>query len=331
MDDIRDYYQGKSVLITGGLGFLGSNIAHTLVPYGAKVTLLDALLPLYGGNRFNLHGIEDRVELVIGDIRDETLMNKLVQGKDVIFNLAAQVSYIDSIHIPFEDLDINCRGHLVVLEACRRNNSAARIVFPSSRMVLGKLLQSPADEKHPTEPLSLYGVHKLAGEKYYLTYHRTYGLKTTILRIANPFGIRQQMKHNKYSLVGWFLRQAMEDRTIQIFGDGSQLRDYLYSDDAVEAFLRAAVSERAIGEIYNVGSGSSHPFYEMVQTVVDVVGQGRLEYVPWPQNYEKIETGGLEISIEKARRGLRWSPRFNLKEGIGKMYLFYKEFKPYYW
>jgi UDP-glucose 4-epimerase len=331
MQYLREQYHNKNVLITGGLGFLGSNIANRLVEFGAKVTLLDALLPLYGGNKFNIRDIEDKVEVIIGDVRDFRLVEKAIEGKDIIFNLAAQVSYIDSIEIPFEDLDINCKGHLIVLDACRHKNPRAVIIFPSSRMVLGKIVYTPIDENHPTEPLSIYGIHKLTGEKYYLAYHRTYGIKTVILRITNPYGIRQQMKHNRYSMVGWFLRQAMGRETIQIFGDGKQLRDYVYVDDIVEAFLRAGISNNAIGEIYNIGFGKSYQFADMVKAILKVIGEGKFEYVPWPENYEKIETGSFEISLEKAKRDLEWTPKIELEEGIKKMYEYYKEFKKYYW
>lgn len=331
MSPLKDQYQGRNVLIMGGLGFIGSNLAHRLVELGAKVTILDAVLPLYGGNNFNIRGIEDKIELIAGDIRDFRLVEQTIEGKDVIFNLAAQVSYIDSINIPFEDLDINCKGHLILLDACRHKNTKAQIVFSSSRMVLGKLLYNPVTEDHPTEPLSIYGIHKLTAEKYYLAYNKTYGLKTVILRLTNPYGIRQQMKHSKYSLIGWFLRQAMEGKTIQIFGDGKQLRDYIYVDDVVNAFLEAGVREKAVGQIYNTGLGKSYEFGEMVNTVLKVVGAGKVEYVPWPADYEKIETGSYEISLEKARRDLEWFPRIELEDGIRRMHEFYQVNKQFYW
>ena len=331
MDELKEKYKNKNVLITGGLGFLGSNIAHKLVEYGANVTIIDALLSFYGGNKFNISGIENKVQVIIGDIRDFRLTEKTIEGKDIIFNLAAQVSYIDSINIPLDDLDINCKGHLIVLDACRHRNPDARLIFSSSRMVLGELLYSPVTEDHPTEPLSIYGIHKLTGEKYYQTYHKTYGLKTVVLRITNPYGIRQQMKHSKYSLVGWFLRQAMEDKTIQIFGDGKQLRDYIYVDDIVTAFLKAGISDKAIGQIYNIGLGKSSQFLEMVKTVLKVAGKGKIECVPWPKNYEKIETGSFEMSMEKAKKDLKWFPRIELEEGIKRMCEYYKKFKQFYW
>lgn len=331
MDELKEKYKNKNVLVTGGLGFLGSNIVHKLVECGANVTILDALLPLYGGNRFNISDIENKVQVIIGDIRDFRLVEKIIEGKNVIFNLAAQVSYIDSINIPTEDLDINCKGHLLILDACRHRNPGAVLVFSSSRMVLGKLLYNPVREDHPTEPSSIYGIHKLTGEKYYQTYHKTYGLKTVILRITNPYGIRQQVKHDKYSLVGWFLRQAMDGKKIRIYGEGKQLRDYVYVDDLVTAFLKAGMCDNAIGKIYNVGLGKSYQFSEMVETVLRVVGKGGLEYVPWPENYEKIETGSYEVCVEKAKKDLEWAPGIELEDGVKKMYEYYKKYKQFYW
>src|SRR3989344_6356254 len=227
----KNIFTNKNILITGGAGFIGSSLAHELVRRGAKVTILDALLPLYGGNMFNLNGIEDRVKFVSGDIRVKSLMLKTVAGQDYIFNLAAQVSYIDSKNEPFLDLDINCLGHLTVLEAIREIAPKARVFFSSSRMVYGKIQTIPVTEKHPTEPLSLYGIHKLTAEQYYRYYYDTFGLDTVTARLPNPYGVRQQMKHNKYSIVGWFLRQSLDDGIITIFGDGKQERDYLYIDD----------------------------------------------------------------------------------------------------
>jgi UDP-glucose 4-epimerase len=331
MDSLREIYRDKKILITGGLGFLGSNLAHKLVEFNSEVTLLDALLPLYGGNRFNVDDIENKVKVILGDIRDFRLIEKLVEKQDIIFNLAAQVSYIDSINMPLEDLDINCKGHLIVLDACRHRNPGVRLIFPSSRMVIGKVKYDPVDENHPTEPLSIYGIHKLAAEKYYMAYHKTYGLNTVILRLTNPYGIRQQMKHDKYSLVGWFLRMAMEGKTIKVFGGGNQLRDYVYVDDVTEAFLNAGISRNGSGQIYNIGLGKSYKFLGMVEKVLSIIGRGKIEDVPWPDNYENIETGDFQLSIEKARKAWGWNPGTDLGEGIEKMRIFYEKYQTHYW
>lgn len=323
-------YKNKKVLITGGLGFLGSNIVNEIVPFGAEVTIIDSLNPLYGGNIFNIENIKDKVKVIIGDIRDENLINETVKDKDIIFNLAAQVSYIDSNSMPFEDLDIDCKGQLVILEACRKYNKGVKIVFASSRMVLGKILSEAVDENHPTNPLSLYGIHKLTAEKYHLMYFKDYGVKSVILRITNPFGERQQIKHSKYSLPGWFMRLAMEGKTIKIFGDGNQLRDYIYGTDIARAFVLCAVSDNTDGEIYNCGYGESWHFKDMVNLIVKTVGSGDIEFVPWPENYERIETGDFKTDISKLIKTTGWKPEISIEDGIKRMVDYYKEHKDKY-
>lgn len=319
----------EKVLITGGAGFIGSNIARALVRRGDKVTVLDAMLPLYGGNLFNLQEIRDEVEFVKGDIRDKELVEKLVKGKDVIFNLAAQVSYIDSKEKPFLDLDINGAGHLTVLEAVRQQAPGAKVLFSSSRLVYGKILTVPVQENHPTDPLSIYGIHKLLGEKYYRYFTDTYGLHTVSVRIPNPYGPRQQMKHSKYSIVGWFVRQAMENKTITVFGDGSQERDYLYVDDIVDAFLRLA-EKGATGQVYNIGTHERVRFVDMVDAVLAEVGSGCKKHVPWPEDYEKNETGDYVADTGKIKKLTGWEPQINLGEGIKKMVRYYKENRQHY-
>ena len=316
-------YTSVRVLITGGLGFIGSNIAQKLVRYGARITIVDSLHPLYGGNLANIAEIRDQVTLCVGDYRDQSLMKPLVRDTDVIFNLAGQVSYIDSSKIPFEDLDLNCRGPLQLLELCRELNPEVRVVFASSRLVLGKIVSQPVQEDHPTEPLSLYGVHKLVAEKYHRLYAATYGVRTTVLRITNPYGERQQLKHNKYSLPGWFMRLAFERKPIKIFGDGGQLRDYVYATDLADAFLAVGLGATAAGEVYNCGSGRSVPFRQMAETVVRVLGQGTIAYVPWPPDYERVETGDVNIDIGKLRGMTGWNPSVSLEEGIERMYRYF--------
>lgn len=328
--NVSQYFKNKQVLVTGGAGFIGSNIVQALVLLGAKVTVLDAMLPLYGGNEFNLHEVKDKVKFVKGDIRDAELVKKLVENKDVIFNLAAQVSYIDSKDKPFLDLDINGNGHLTVLEAVRKKASKAKVVFSSSRLVYGKILTLPVSEDHATNPLSIYGIHKLLAEKYYRYYSDTFGLKTISIRIPNPYGPRQQMKHSKYSIPGWFMRQAMEGKVIFVFGDGKQERDYLYIDDIVEAFLMLAVKGES-GEVYNVGADERVTFIDMVDAVLREVGKGKKEHVSWPKNYEKNETGNYVADTTKIGELTGWRPRIGLEEGIKRMAEYYKKHKKHYW
>lgn len=329
-EEIGSYFKGKEVLITGGAGFIGSNLAHTLVALGAKVTVVDAMQELYGGNEFNLQDIREQIEFVKGDIRDADLMAKLVQDKKLIFNLAAQVSYIDSKEQPFLDLDINGRGHLTVLEAVASHAPKARVMFSSSRLVYGKILKIPVGEGHPTDPLSIYGIHKLLGEKYYRYYADTFGLHTVSVRIPNPYGPRQQMKHSKYSIVGWFVRLAMEGKTIEVFGEGKQERDYLYIDDIVDAFLRLAAQGRA-GEVYNIGTDERVRFVDMVETVIAEVGSGKAHHVPWPERYEKNETGNYVADTKKIFRETGWQPDIRLKEGIRRMVEYYRQYREHYW
>lgn len=331
MTEVKDFYRGKRVLITGGLGFLGSNLAQALVPLGARVTILDAQLSQYGANPFNLQGIEDSVRLVLGDIRDPKVLNLVVPGMDLVFNFAAQVSYLDSGKEPFLDLDINCLGHLQVLEAVCRHAPEAKICFSSSRLVYGKILTTPVDESHATHPLSVYGVHKLAAEKYYRIYYDTRAVRSTIVRICNPYGPRQQMKHAKYSIVGWFIRQALEGRELTVYGPGEQERDYLYVDDIVDAFLRLAATDRTDGEVYNIGTDERVRFIDMVDSVLRVVGRGRKVHVPWPGDYEKNETGSYRADTRKIVSAVRWRAKVPLEEGIRRTVDYYRAHQQRYW
>ena len=325
-----DDFKGKNVLITGGLGFIGSTLAHRLVEAKARVTILDAMLTPYGGNKFNIKEIADHVELVNGNIIDEKIVRQAVDGKDYIFHLAGQVGYLDAKEKPFLDLDFNGRGNLIVLEAVKKKAAAARILFSSSRLVYGKIQQVPVKESQATQPLSLYGIHKLLGEKYYAYYAHNFGIHGLSLRIPNPYGPRQQMKHSKYAIVGWFIRQAMEGKKIKIYGDGKQLRDYIYIDDIVEAMMRLIIKGQD-GEAYNIGGGQGVTFTEMVDAVIEAVGQGEKEYVPWPADYEKNETGDYVADITKIQAITTWEPTVLLGEGLKRTVDFYRQNKNEYW
>lgn len=325
-------YQGKNTLITGGMGMIGSNIAMKLVEYGANVTILDAMLPLYGGNLYNIEDIRNNIALNIADIRDVSALNYLVKDMDVIFNLAAQVSYIDSQTDPLLDLDINCKGHLLLLEACRNYNPGAKIIFSGSRLEYGEIVgHEKVTEDHPLRPKSFYGIHKVVGEYYHLMYYKLHGIKTVAFRIANPYGVRHQMKHSKYGIVNYFIKKAMNNETIEIFGEGEQLRDYIYVEDIVFAMLAAGITDQADGEVFNIGSGISIQFREMVSSVVEIVGSGSIKKIPWPENYRIIEGGDFECDIRKAETILGWKPKYGLKEGIEKTVEYYYKYKKYYW
>ncbi len=319
------------ILITGGAGMIGSTIAHLAVAHGARVTILDAMLPLYGGNLFNLQEILTQVEFVQGDIRDFELMKRLVAGSDYIFSLAGQVSYVDSNTDPMLDLDINCKGHLQLLEACRQANSRARVLFASSRFVYGKIDYNPVDENHPFNCLSIYGIHKLAGEKYYRFYQEAYGLDTVSVRIANPYGPRQQMKHSKYGVVNWFIRLALEGQPLTIFGEGRQRRDYIFNSDLAEAALLLILTPGTADQVYNLGSGTGVALMEMAQMVGAVVPGTEVRQVEWPADRYFVETGDYISDISRISAATGWHPQTSFIDGIIRTRDYYQRHQRHYW
>jgi nucleoside-diphosphate-sugar epimerase len=322
---------GVRVLITGGAGMIGSNIAIKAVERGAEVTIFDNMLPMYGGSLFNLNPIMDRIGFIYGDIREENEVAQVVRDKDIIFNLAAQVSYVDSNVHPLFDLDINCKGHLVVLESCRKYNPAAKIIFSSSRFVYGATQYTPVDEGHPYNCLSIYGVHKLNGEKYYQYYNQNYKLDTFVFRIANPYGPRQQMKHSQYGIVNWFIRLALEGKPLTIFGDGMQRRDYIYVEDIAEGMLSILDADNPQHRVFNLGSGTGTPFTEMADIIAKTTGGTRLEFLEWPKERYFVETGDFIANIERIKKATGWEPKTSLAEGIRKTIDYYRQFKEHYW
>ncbi len=327
MLDLNKEYAGKNVLITGGLGFIGSNLAEKLVKLGANVFILDANLPRYGANTFNIESIKDKIILDYGDIRDPVVVKRNVAGKDIIFNLAGQVDHNYSMEDPHLDIDINCKGHVNILEECRKNNPKCRIIFPGSRFQYGKIADHdlPVNENHQLRPLSIYAVNKTAGELYYKAYHDHHGLNTVVFRIGNPYGPKAQIKHSGYCIVNWFIRKALQEEDITIFGEGNQLRDYIFIDDLVEAFLIAGVHPKANGKIYNVSSGTGTQFIEMAEKIIELVGKGKVVKVPWPKNYQNVETGNFYADISKIHYDLDWTPKIKFEEGIKKTIEFYKQ------
>lgn len=321
----------EKVLITGGLGMIGSTIARKYVQRGADVMILDGLLEPFGGNFFNIRDIKDYVRLNIADIRDRECMKWIVRDKDIIFNLAGQVAHNDSISDPFRDAYINYIGHLNVLECVRLYNRSAIIVHPGSRMQYGLIKSNPVGEDHPLRPRSPYALNKCAAENMYCYYHNIYSINCILFRIANPYGPRSQMKHSKYSIVNWFIRQAMEGKSIPIFGDGLQVRDYIYVEDLADAMIAAVSNRCCFGQIYNVGSGVGTKMLDMAKMVVDIVEKGSVENVPWPESYINIETGDFIANTNKIKCDTGWEPRTSLDLGVQQTYLYYKENKEHYW
>lgn len=312
LTDFRD----KHVLITGGLGFIGSNLAHRLVDLGAEVLIVDSLIPEYGGNVFNVHGIEDRLRVNIADVRDEHGLRYLVQGQDFIFNLAGQVSHTDSMEDPYTDLEINARSQLSLLEACRHGNPTAKIVFASTRQIYGRPQYLPVDERHPLQPTDVNGINKLAGEWYHIVYHNVYGLRTVSLRLTNTFGPRMRIRDARQTFIGWWIRQLLEGQTLNIFGDGLQVRDFNYVDDVVEAILMVAAHGITDGQIYNLGGDEPINLLNLARLMIEVNGGGDYLLKQFPEDRKRIDIGDFYGDYRKIRSKLGWRPVIGLREGL---------------
>ena len=321
----QEFYRGRKVLITGGLGFIGSNLARRLVELGADVLLVDSLIPDYGGNLFNIEGIADRVHVNIADVRQQSTMNFLVRDRDVVFNLAGQVSHIDSMRDPYTDLEINCRSQLTILEACRYHNPGVKVVFAGTRQVYGRPDSLPVGERQLVRPTDVNGINKAAGEYYHLVYNNVFGVRACSLRLTNVYGPRQLIKHNRQGFIAWFIRLAIEGRTIPIYGDGAQLRDFVYVDDAADAFLRAGAIDACNGEVFNVGGDEPLSHRALTTMLIEIAGSGDVEYVEWPADKKAIDIGSFYADSTKFKRATGWSPTVGVREGLGRAVAFYRE------
>jgi UDP-glucose 4-epimerase len=327
--DHRDFYRGRRVLVTGGLGFIGSNLCRALADLGAQVTAVDSLLPDYGGNLFNLSSYEERVRINIADVRGHG-MEYLVKDQEVLFNLAGQVSHLDSMNDPVTDLEINCTSQLRVLEAVRKGNPELKVVYAGTRQVYGRPLYLPVDEKHLLQPVDVNGINKISGEFYHLVYHQVYGIRASSLRLTNTYGPRQLIRHNRQGFIGWFIRKAAFGEEIQIFGDGSQKRDFNHVDDVVDAFLRAGATDRSDGEVFNLGGESPVPLLDLVKLLVEVAGGGSYTLVPFPPERKRIDIGDFHADISKIRGALGWQPRRPLREGLAETIRYYRDHRDHY-
>lgn len=328
----HEEYKGRSVLVTGGLGFVGSNLVRKLVEMGdVEVIVLDAMLPDQGANLHNVQGIRERIKLHIADMGDNSVINHLVGGVDYIFNLAGSTSHLDSMLYPQRDLELNGMAQLTLLEACRSFNPHVKVVFTSTRQVYGKPIYLPLDEDHRVAPLDINGINKLTAEHYHRLYYHAYGLRTVCLRLTNTYGPRQLLYHNRQGFIGWFVRQAIDGGVIELFGEGKQRRDMNYVDDVVEALLLAGASEQAEGEIFNLGGQEPVMLSNLAAELISLTGRGSVCCVPFPPERQLIDIGNSFSSFRKIETVLGWRPRTPLRMGLKRTVEFYQKNYAYYW
>lgn len=330
MNNLAEGFEGKHILITGGLGFIGSNLARRLVAQRANVLLVDSLIPEYGGNLFNIAGIEDAVRVNISDVRDEHSMRYLIQDKDYLFNLAGQTSHMDSMKDPYTDLEINCRAQLSILEACRKYNPNIKVVFASTRQIYGKPDYLPVDENHLLRPVDVNGINKMAGEWYHILYNNVYGIRACALRLTNTYGPRMRVKDARQTFLGIWIRLVVEGKPFEVWG-GEQLRDFTYGDDAVSALLAAALQEEANGEIFNLGGEPVVSLKELADLLIEANdGNGSYTIRSFPEDRKRIDIGDYYSDDQRIRTRLNWKPRVPLLEGLKHSLAFYREHLQHY-
>jgi UDP-glucose 4-epimerase len=327
----HEAFAGKRILISGGAGFIGSNLARRLVALDADVTLVDSLIPEYGGNLFNLSGIESRVRLNVADVRDEHSMKYLVKSHQIFFNLAGQTSHLDSMTDPYADLDINCRAQLSMLEACRKENPSIRIVFASTRQIYGAAASLPVDERHPPQPVDVNGINKMAGEWYHTLYSRAYGIPIAALRLTNTYGPGMRVKDARQTFLGVWIRRILKREPIEVWGTGEQLRDFTFVDDAVDAFLRAATSDRSHGKVFNLGGDERISLRELAALLVELAGGGEVRLLPFPAERKVIDIGDYYGDYTQIRETLGWTPKVALRDGLQRTLAFYRSHGARYW
>lgn len=331
MSSADSAFQGADVLITGGLGFIGSHVARRLVNAGATVTVVDSLIPEYGGTPVNVADIADRISVNISDVRDPHSMRALLRGKDFLFNLAGQTSHLDSMTDPHTDLDINAAAQLSILEACRDENPLVRIVFASTRQLYGRPDYLPVDEKHPIRPVDVNGINKLAGEWYHLLYQQVYGIPACALRLTNTYGPGMRVRDARQTFLGVWIRQALTGEPITVFGDGEQRRDFNYVDDCVDALLLAATHPAAEGHVYNLGSDEVVSLRGLAELMTTLVPGSSYSLIPFPEDRKRIDIGDYYGDTTLVRDELGWSPRTGLREGLSATLDYYREHGPQYW
>ena len=324
-------YSGKEILITGGLGFIGSNLARRLVSQGANLTLVDSLIPQYGGNIFNIDDIKNKVAVNVCDVRDTFAMEHLIQGKEYLFNLAGQTSHLDSMADPHTDLDINAAAQLSILEVCRKVNPDIKIVFASTRQLYGRPDYLPVDEKHPIRPVDVNGINKIAGEWYHLLYNNVYGIRACALRLTNTYGPGMRVKDARQTFLGIWIRLLLEGKPIKVFGDGKQLRDFNFVDDCVEALLLAGASDQANGKVYNLGGSEVIGLKDLSKMMVNLGHGGSFELAPFPSDKKAIDIGDYYSDFSLITKELGWVPKIDLKDGLKRTLNYYSTHFSHYW
>lgn len=324
-------FSGANVLVTGGLGFIGSHVARRMVKLGATVTLVDSLIPEYGGNAFNVQDIRDKVMVSITDVRDQHAMTYLIKGKDYLFNLAGQTSHLDSMLDPKTDLDINAGAQLSILEACRKHNRGVKIVFASTRQLYGRPQYLPVDEKHPIHPVDVNGINKLAGEWYHLLYNDVYGIRACALRLTNTYGPGMRVRDARQTFLGIWIRNVIQGKTVQVYGDGLQVRDFNYVDDVVDAFLRTASNSASEGQIFNLGAAEVVSLKAVAEKLVALHGSGRYEVVPFPPERKAIDIGDYYSEFSKIKEILGWAPKISLDDGLARTLEYFVTHGDKYW
>jgi len=321
--NLRRAFAGRRVLVTGGLGFIGSNLARALVDLGARVSVVDSLVAEYGGNRRNLAGVARRVKIHVADVRDWPRLPRLVADQDFLFNLAGQTSHMDSMTDPQTDLDINGRAQLAILEACRKHNPGIRIVFSSTRQIYGKPDYLPVDEQHPLRPVDVNGINKLAGESFHLLYSRVHGLAATALRLTNTIGPGMRIKDARQTFVGVWIRRLLAGQPLEVWG-GGQRRDFTYVEDAVEAFLLAAAHPAAVGQVFNLGGPPPITLRDLAELLVDINGGGEFSVRAFPRDRQKIDIGDYYADDRLIGRKLGWKPRTDLRTALTRTLAYYR-------
>ena len=323
-------FSGKKALITGGLGFIGSNLARKLLELGCKLTVVDSLIPEYGGNLRNVEGISDKISINLTDIRDNFSINELIKKQDFLFNLAGQTSHLDSMENPFTDLDINAKAQLSILEACRKHNPDARIVFASTRQIYGRPQYLPVDEKHPRHPVDVNGINKIAGEQYHILYQEVYGIASSVLRLTNTYGPRMRIKDARQTFLGIWIKNLLQGKPIQVYGDGEQRRDYNFVDDVIDALLLSATSEDAVGKAFNLGGPNPLSLKETAKLMCNQIEGAEFEMIPFPQDRKAIDVGDFVCDYNAFSNSFGWQPKITFEEGILKTLNFFKKELEYY-